>query len=140
MCDASNAVSITTLAYPGSPALAEEAFDNVVDYVEGFVDTGCADSGRQTSAQRVSTDLCGPRWTSTDLSISTDTKPFKQALDQRWAASGNGGHGGVVQRGGEVADRSASVGELRGRAGGKGRHSLGDGRSAKGRVTSAQLC
>ncbi|KAJ7710116.1 hypothetical protein B0H16DRAFT_1703772, partial [Mycena metata] len=29
MCDASNAVSITTLAYPGSPALAEEAFDNV---------------------------------------------------------------------------------------------------------------
>ncbi|KAJ7722620.1 hypothetical protein B0H16DRAFT_1737666 [Mycena metata] len=34
----------------------------------GFVDTGCADPGRQTSAQRVSTDLCRPRWTSTDLS------------------------------------------------------------------------
>ncbi|KAJ7721776.1 hypothetical protein B0H16DRAFT_1473675 [Mycena metata] len=34
MCDASNAVSITTLAYPGSAALSEEVFDDVVDYVE----------------------------------------------------------------------------------------------------------
>ncbi|KAJ7919927.1 hypothetical protein B0H13DRAFT_1868140 [Mycena leptocephala] len=33
-CDPSNAVSVTTLAYPGSPALAQEAFDNVVDYVQ----------------------------------------------------------------------------------------------------------
>ncbi|KAJ7649223.1 hypothetical protein B0H17DRAFT_1215388 [Mycena rosella] len=34
MCDPTDAVSITTLLYPGSPNLAQEAFDNVVDYVQ----------------------------------------------------------------------------------------------------------
>jgi hypothetical protein len=33
-CNPVNAVSITTLVYPGSPALALEAFDNVVNYVQ----------------------------------------------------------------------------------------------------------
>ncbi|KAF7336294.1 hypothetical protein MVEN_02177700 [Mycena venus] len=33
-CDATNAVSITTIVFPGSSALSEEDFDNVVDYVQ----------------------------------------------------------------------------------------------------------
>ncbi|KAJ7210132.1 hypothetical protein GGX14DRAFT_565920 [Mycena pura] len=33
-CDLSTAVSITTLMFPGSSALVQEAFDNVVDFVQ----------------------------------------------------------------------------------------------------------